>query len=70
MNFVLEFATACIYIYICVCVYLYNYLYAPMHLRGVPQGSILGTLFFVLYLNDLPRVVYSAILYLFADDHY
>ena len=55
--------------YIYVCIYTIIYLYAPMHVRGVPQGSILGTLYFVLYLNNLPNAVSSA-LYLFADDRY
>ena len=37
-------------------------------LSGVPQGSVLGPLFFILFINDLEQVVASSTVSFFADD--
>jgi hypothetical protein len=35
---------------------------------GVPQGSVLGPLLFILYLFDFPQVVKYCFLHMYADD--
>ena len=35
---------------------------------GVPQGSVLGPLFLIIFMNDLPDKIVNSSCYLFADD--
>ena len=50
-------------------VHFNSYIYSTLPIKyGVPQGSVLGHILFLLFINDLSNIQYTCHFTLFADD--